>query len=372
MNEILHAAAAFATRGAPVSAAPYGGGHINDTYLIETDQGCRYILQRMNTYVFPKPALIMENMARLAEHLVPVVLREGGDPAREVLRPVSLKEGGMLLQSEAGVFRCLHFIPDTVCREQAQDLVQLRQAAFAFGRFGRRLDGFPAGELQEVIPRFHDTENRLQNLLAAVSSDVRGRAPQCRAEIAFCAQRKGDCGFITSRLASGELPTRVTHNDTKLSNILLDRDTGSAVCIVDLDTVMPGSALYDFGEGVRSGAALCAEDEPDTEKVAFSIEAYTAYTEGFLEGFGRRLSRREAELLPWGPRLMALENGIRFLTDHLEGDIYYKIERPLQNLDRARVALKLTRLMEEQFPEMTRIAQELYDRNMTGSAGGTL
>lgn len=361
MEEVLSIAALFALGSAPVRAKSYGGGHINDTFLVETEQGALFLLQRINTRVFRRPEEVMENIRMVSAHLARALVQEGKDPARGCLTLVPLAHGGLLYSGEEGVFRCYRFIAGTVCRERAQTPEQLWEAGFAFGRFGSQLAEFPADTLFETIPRFHDTPNRFQNLAAAAEQDKVGRRFSCEEEIAFCMARKEDCGMITTRLLSGELPLRVTHNDTKLSNILLEESTGRAVCVVDLDTVMPGSALYDFGEGVRSGAATCDEDEADLTKAHFSKDAFLAYTKGFVAGFGDRLTKGEASMLAWGPRMMALENGFRFLTDYLEGDTYYKTDRPSQNLDRARVALRLVDEMEQNFEELSKLAYTAWE-----------
>ena len=224
-----------------------------------------------------------------------------------------------------------------------------------FGNFQRLLSDYPAETLFEAIPHFHDTEDRLRKFREAVAADAMGRAGECQAEIDFVMSRQADCSVALQALREGKLPLRVTHNDTKLNNILIDRTTGEGICVIDLDTTMPGLSINDFGDSIRFGANHSAEDEKDLTKVNFDIELYEAYTRGFLEGAQGSLTPAELEYLPWGARLMTLECGIRFLTDYLDGDHYFRIHRPEHNLDRCRTQFKLVRDMEEQFEAMAAV-----------------
>ena len=236
--------------------------------------------------------------------------------------------------SEGGAWRVYPFIEGTVCLQAAETPELFAASARTFGRFQRMLKDYPADTLYETIPHFHDTEARLARLKEVVAADPLGRVKEVGPELDFVAAREADCSVVLEALRQGELPLRVTHNDTKLNNVLLDRDTGEAVCVIDLDTVMPGLAVNDFGDSIRFGANHCDEDERDLNKVCFDLNLFDAYTQGFLEGADGALTPAELDYLPWGARLITLECGIRFLTDYLEGDKYFRIHRPGQNLDR--------------------------------------
>ena len=302
----------------------------------------------------------MENIYGVTNYLRDVIARSGGDPARETMRVRPTRARALCWHDgDGGAWRVYDFVRDTVCLQRVRGADDLRTVGLAFGRFQRMLAGYPAATLHETIPHFHDTPRRWQNLMDAVRADPLGRAAACGADIAFAAAREADCRTLTDQLAAGALPLRVTHNDTKLNNVLLDCVTGKGLCVIDLDTVMPGLAAYDFGDTVRFGANDCAEDEPDLNKVHFSLPLYEAFTEGFLQGCAGSLTAAELKSLPWGARLMTLECGMRFLTDYLEGDHYFKTSRPGQNLDRARTQFKLTADMETAWPALCAVIERL-------------
>ena len=242
--------------------------------------------------------------------------------------------------------------------QQVQTPEQFYQSAWTFGNFQRLLADYPAHTLHETIPQFHDTRDRYKKFEKAVEANVCGRAAEVQAEICFVREHQADCAVLMDLLESGKLPLRVTHNDTKLNNVLLDKKTGCGLCVIDLDTVMPGLSLNDFGDSIRFGANHSAEDEPDLSLVNFDLELFEIYTKGFLGAAGDALTAREKEMLPWGAKLMTLECGMRFLTDYLEGDHYFKTHRPGQNLDRCRTQFKLVRDMEAHWPEMAAIVQK--------------
>ncbi len=246
----------------------------------------------------------------------------------------------------------------TVCYETAETPELFAASGRAFGRFQRLLQGYPAQTLYETIPRFHDTEDRLAKLKAAAEADPLGRKAGCQAEISFILAREADCSVALQALREGRLPLRVTHNDTKLNNVLMDEKTGEGVCIVDLDTVMPGLSINDFGDSIRFGANHCAEDERDLSKVSLDLQLFALYTQAFLEGAGGTLTDEEIAYLPWGAKLMTLECGMRFLTDHLEGDVYFHTSRAGQNLDRCRTQCKLVADMEAHWDEMKSIVEK--------------
>lgn len=356
----LHDAFAAFDLGAPVAGAErFGQGHINDTYLAETRDGRRFIFQRISPVAFKRPDQLMENVAGITEYLTRELEKTGGDTRRGTLHFLRTREGGYYYTDpEAGAWRAYPFVEGTVCYETAETPELFAASGRAFGRFQRLLQGYPAQTLYETIPHFHDTEDRLAKLKAAVAADPLGRGAGCREEIAFVLEREADCSVALRALREGRLPLRVTHNDTKLNNVLMDEETGEGVCIVDLDTVMPGLSINDFGDSIRFGANHCAEDERDLSKVSLDLHLFELYTRAFLEGAGGTLTDEEIAYLPWGAKLMTLECGMRFLTDHLEGDVYFHIDREGQNLDRCRTQCKLVADMEAHWDEMKRIVEK--------------
>ncbi len=353
LEEVL---AAYDFPSTLIGAVRYGQGHINDTYCVlcqPQDGDCiRFILQGLSSAAFPHPEELMENMVGITGYLRKKIIAEGGDPLRETLSLVKTKSGkDYYTDSNGKVWRLTPFIEGTECYQSAN--AELFEAsAYAFGKFQYMLRDYPAGTLHEPIPKFHDTENRFEKFLAALETDKLGRAKDVQPEIDFVMARKADCSVALQALREGKLPLRVTHNDTKLNNILVDRATGKGICVIDLDTTMPGLSINDFGDSIRFGANHSAEDEKDLSKVNFDIALYEVYTRGFLAGAQGSLTSAELEYLPWGAKLMTLECGIRFLTDYLDGDNYFRIHYPEQNLDRCRTQFKLVQDMEEQFQQM--------------------
>lgn len=349
--------AAYVLPGTVADVARHGKGHINDTFCVvcKTPEGgtARFILQRLSQAAFPHPEEVMENFVGITSYLRREILAEGGDPLRETLSLVKTGDGAdFVTDAEGRAWRLMPFIENAECYQSATPEL-FAASGRAFGRFQYMLRDYPAQTLHETIPHFHDTEDRFNQFLAALEADKLNRAEGVSPEIQFILQRKADCGVALRALREGKLPLRVTHNDTKLNNILIDRDTREGICIIDLDTTMPGLAINDFGDSIRFGANHCMEDEQDLTKVNFDISLYEVFTRGFLEGARGSLTPGELEYLPWGARLMTLECGIRFLTDYLDGDHYFHdISRPRQNLDRARTQLKLVKDMEEQFDAM--------------------
>ena len=352
------AAAMFDFGGEVTSVVPYGNGHINDTYAVTCSLAggsVRFILQRLNPVVFPDRAGLMRNMIAVTGFLRKAVIRDGGDPERECLRLIPLKEGSPYLTDESGdVWRATQFIENTDAYLVAESPEMFASAGEAFGKFMARLGGFDASSLFEVIPRFHDTPDRYARFLASLERNAAGRMDEAKDEIAFVRERDEGCSVITDALERGEVPVRVTHNDTKLNNVLIDTATKEAVCVIDLDTVMPGSMLYDFGDAVRVGCSTAKEDERDLSLVDFDLGLFRAFTEGYLAGAGRSVTAAELGLLPDAARLMTFECGMRFLTDFLDGDTYFKTAYPEHNLVRARTQFKLVRTMERLRPEIVR------------------
>ena len=350
--------------GAPVvGALRYGQGHINDTFVVHTqpeDTSCRrFILQRMSAAAFKRPDQLMENIMGVTEYLGREIESRGGDREREALRVIRPRNGEPYYTDSAnGAWRVYPFVEDTICYQTAETPELFAASGRAFGRFQRLLQGYPAQTLHETIPHFHDTEDRLAKLKAALTADKLGRAAECRPELDFVLAREADCSVALQALRDGVLPLRVTHNDTKLNNVLMDRDSGEGLCIIDLDTVMPGLSINDFGDSIRFGANHSAEDEKDLSKVNLDVSLFEAYTQAFLEGAGGTLTAAEIDHLPWGAKLMTFECGIRFLTDYLEGDVYFHTTRDGQNLDRCRTQFKLVSDMEAHWDELAEIVKK--------------
>lgn len=355
---------AYGFQGEVLEKIPFGSGHINDTYRVTMKEAdgriTKYVVQNINTNAFKNPDQLMHNVMSVTDYLRREIAKNGGDPERETLHMLRTKDGGNYTRDHNGdVWRSYIFVDHTICLMKAETPELFYESARTFGRFQRMLRDFPAETLYETIERFHDTENRLANFKKALEEDKMGRAAQCAEQIAFVKEHEADCSVAMNALREGKLPLRVTHNDTKLNNVLMDEKTGEGICVIDLDTVMPGLSINDFGDSIRFGANHCEEDENDMSKVQFDLPLYEIYTKGFLEGTGGSLTEAELEYLPWGAKLMTLECGIRFLTDYLEGDVYFKISRPDQNLDRCRTQFKLVSDMEENWEAMNEIVQGL-------------
>lgn len=362
-DEIDEVAAQFQTEGKAVEKMPYGNGHINDTFLVvcETAEGKkkRYILQKMNHSIFKAPEQLMENVVNVTDYLRKVIVSQGGDPERETLNVVKTGNGSSYYVDQKGDYwRMFLFVEGTVCLEMVESEKDFYDSGVAFGNFQKMLADYPAKTLHETIPNFHNTPSRFKDFQKAVQEDKMGRAVLAKEEIAFALERESDTRVLTDLLHTGGLPLRVTHNDTKLNNILFDADTKKAICIIDLDTVMPGLSHYDFGDSIRFGASTGAEDEKDLSKVELDLTLFEAFTKGYLEGCGGSLTEKEIEMLPMGAKLMTYECGIRFLADFLEGDVYFKIHRDGHNLDRARTQFKLVKDMEDKWADMAAIVEK--------------
>jgi len=327
-------------------AISYGDGHINDTYLASfqlTDgQLRRYILQRINQAVFKQPEVVMRNIERVTTHIRAVVAAAGGDPARKTITLVPTLEGRSFhVSSDGNCWRLSLFIEGAQTYQRAINRQHYYHVGLTFGEFLELLRDFPVSELVETIPGFHNTPKRYQDFLEALERDPINRAHTAKSEINFVMKRETETGVLMGLLSRGEIAQRVTHNDTKIDNVMLDDATGEGVCVIDLDTVMPGLVVFDFGDAVRSGANQAAEDEPDTSKVAFDLDIFESLAHGFLDATRELLTKVEVGHLVFGAQLITLEQGIRFLTDYLNGDTYYKTQRPNQNLDRTRTQLKM-------------------------------
>ncbi|MBO5355174.1 MAG: aminoglycoside phosphotransferase family protein [Clostridia bacterium] len=331
----------------------YGSGHINDTFLTVSNTGKRYIFQRINHVVFPEPEKMMENILSVTEHIRKKVELEQGDVERATIVVVPTDTGAPFYRDSIGCYwRMYEFTERTVTKDRVESKKEFYQCGEAFGRLQGWLSDFPAEKLYEAIKDFHNTPVRYQNLMRAIEKDPKGRVAEVQDEINFVKERFEFVQTLEKAYASGDLPLRVTHNDTKLNNILFDETTVEPVCAIDLDTIMPGYSVNDFGDSIRFGANTAAEDETDLSKVSLDLDLYRTYAEGFLKGCGGKLTKTEIELLPIGARMMTLECGIRFLTDYIEGDTYFRISRPSHNLDRCRCQFALVLDMERKAEEM--------------------
>ncbi len=345
----------FQIEGEYVDAAPYGEGHINSTFLLKTTSE-KYIIQKINTTVFSSAEELMNNVVMVTEFLRKKILAAGGDAKRETLTVIPAKDGKSYVKTDDGeYYRMYIFIDDAVSYQVVENPEDFYNAASAFGKFQNMLSDFEADKLFETIKNFHNTKTRFDDFEKAVAENKSGKAADVQAEIDFAMARKCDAGIIVDGIAEGKIPLRVTHNDTKLNNVMIDNATGKGICVIDLDTVMPGSLLYDFGDSIRFGTNPASEDEKDLSKVYCDLNLFEHYVKGFLSELGDRITKDEVELLPMSAVLMTLECGIRFLGDHLNGDTYFKIHRENHNLDRARTQFKMVADMEAKMDEMKAI-----------------
>lgn len=355
----------FSVYGEYLIGVPYGTGHINDTFQVTFDQGgttVHYILQRVNTNVFRNPVALMENFVRVTGHIGRKIREERKlhpETRHRTLEVVPARDGKPFVRDAAGnFFRCYVFVENARTYDILETADQAYQAAAAFGRFQADLADLD-GRLHETIPNFHNTPSRLAALELAVKEDRAGRLKQVTPELEFILARRNETGRLLELQAAGELTERTTHNDTKLNNVLIDDLTGTGCCVIDLDTVMPGLPHYDFGDMVRTGTSPAAEDETNLDLVTMRFPMFEALLRGYLAGAGSFLNPVEKSLLPFSGKLITLEIGIRFLTDYLEGDVYFKTKRSEHNLDRCRTQLKLVRSIEEQYDEMRKLADSL-------------
>lgn len=342
----------FSLEGAVVSCERYGCGHINETYLVVTDTARRYILQKINHHIFKDVVGLMKNIAAVTKYLRTMIC----DP-RGVLTLVPTNDGADYLIHNDSFWRMYDFVEQSLCLQAPETPEDFYQSAVAFGNFQQQLKDFPAETLCEVIPNFHNTADRYRLFREALAADVHNRVAQVQSEIEFALAREEEAATLVNMLAAGELPLRVTHNDTKLNNVMLDEKTRKPLCVIDLDTVMPGLSLYDFGDSIRFGAATAAEDEKDLTKVEMDLGLYETYTKGFLSACPG-MTAKERDMLPMGAKLMTLECGVRFLTDYLNGDVYFSTHYKGQNLDRCRTQFKLVADMESKWDDMKRIVKE--------------
>lgn len=345
---------AFALEGALEDVCPYGEGHINQTFLVTTSKK-RYILQVMNTHVFSNPDALMKNICYVTKHLeskgietLHVVYTKNDEPFLKVKK-----------DNETSCYRIYDFIENTVTFQKATESQVFYNSGYAFGEFQNYLKEFDASKLSETIPNFHNTPKRVNDFLEALEKDVVQRSKECEKEIQFVLERKDTLNLVADGLKDGSIPLRVTHNDTKLNNILMDAKTFNARAVIDLDTIMPGSMLYDFGDSIRFGASTAAEDEKDLDLVHFDIKLFEAYTRGYYAAVANSITPKEAELLPYSSYLLTMECGIRFLTDYLMNDVYFATKYKEHNLVRCRTQFKLAYEIYSRMDELKDIVKKI-------------
>ena len=358
-TNLIHA---FGIPGTYIGSEELSAGNINQTYRLHFYHNCEdtfYIMQRLNTNVFHQPRELMANIRQVSEHIIKKLTADGcKNPYRMALHFLLARDGHPFVEDESGFWRAYRFVDQAFSYDIIQDSFCFYQAGRAFGEFQRQLVDFPAETLVETIPRFHDTVDRMRLLREAIANDRAGRVASVQAEIDFVLAREGEAGRIVEALNSGRIPWRVTHNDTKINNVLFDSRTRTPLCVIDLDTVMPGSSLYDYGDAVRSGTNTAGEDEENLSLIHFDLELFEKFTQGFLEATASCLTQEEIALFPTAARVMTLELCARFLTDYLDGDRYFKIKKPGHNLIRTRNQIELLRQMEAATPAMEAIVEK--------------
>jgi hypothetical protein len=351
----------FILEGELLDVAPCGSGHIHDTFVSRFQSGrgiVRYIHQRINHHVFRDPERLMQNIERVTCHARERIRAAGGDPARETLTLVPTRDGSSYYCSPQGDYwRTYLFVQGAQTYDQPREPRQVYTAANAFGRFQTLMLDLPGGKLHDTIPNFHHTPKRFQAFSAALARDGENRARFAKEEIALALARERDTAVVVDLLAAGRIPERVTHNDTKLNNVLIDDITGEGICVIDLDTVMTGSVLYDFGDMVRSGTCFAAEDERDLDKVKLDLRLFELIVRGYLDATRDWLTPTEIEYLAFSGRLITLQQALRFLTDYLSGDVYFKVHRPGHNLDRCRTQFRLLLQLEAKSDQLNALVR---------------
>jgi len=364
MEDIKNILDSFEFKGDFVSCKVFGSGHINTTYLASYNEAGlenKYVLQKVNSNVFKDVDALMDNVFAVTSFLREKIKENGGNPDRETLHYIKTTDGKKYFRDNNGnCYRSYKFVDNSKSCDSVDSAEIFEKSGIAFGKFQKYLSDFPAATLNETIPNFHNTIWRFENeFLPAVETDCNDRTKLCKDEIEFVMKRRSDCSRLVDLIEQGELPIRVTHNDTKLNNVMFDEDTDDAICVIDLDTVMPGLALYDFGDSIRFGANTCAEDEKDISKVALNLEYFTAYAKGFLSQAGDSFNPCEIDNLAFSAKLMTFECGMRFLTDYLNGDTYFKIDYPEHNLVRAKNQFALVKDMEDKMEQMENIIKAI-------------
>ena len=347
LNDVI---AAFRFDSVPVTCENFGSGHVNRTYLVNAQSGTRYVLQKLSNAAFNDVPALMENVVTVTEFIA-----SQSDDDRATLHFIPVSDGKYYYMDSSGDYwRCYRFVEDSICLDLAESPEDFYQCAVAFGSFQKLLSAFPAESLHETIPDFHNTPDRYRKFHLSLDADVLGRRHTCEDEIAFVLEREQMAAALQIMRNNAELPVRVTHNDTKLNNVLFDAETRKALCVIDLDTVMPGLIAYDFGDAIRFGASTALEDEKDLSMVSMSLELFDAFTRGYLDSCAG-LTKKEIDSLALGAKIITLEIGLRFLTDYLDGDVYFAIDYPEHNLVRARTQFKLVSDMEQKWDKMLEI-----------------
>lgn len=362
INEIL---ANFSLNGEYIDSDVVTNGHINNTFVLdfkcEDGSIMNYILQQINTAVFKNPDQLMQNIVTVSAHLRKATIQNGGNPERENLNVIFTKDNSpYYVDGEGRHWRCYNYISDSYTCQRIDNPEIFYNAAKAFGKFQCMLADFPIDTLHETIPNFHNTVSRFEDLKKAVHDDVAGRAEGVKEEIRFAFDREADTGVLIALAESGILPLRVTHNDTKLNNVMFDKNSHEGICVIDLDTVMPGLSLYDFGDSIRFGASTADEDEKDVTKVSLDLELFEHYVNGYLAAAGKSLWQSEVDYLPFSAKLLTMECGMRFLTDYLNGDTYFRTTYPEHNLVRCRTQFALVADIERKMEIMNEITSKVY------------
>ena len=353
----------FDIKGELVDVEVMHDGHINTTNVVifnEDGATKKYLVQGINTHVFKKPDELMENIVGVTTFLREKIAENGGNPDRETLTFIPARDGRYFYYHEGKCWRIYHYIEDSYTINVINNNEVFENAGRSFGLFQKNLSGYPMESLFEIIKDFHNTPKRLENLKASVKADVKNRAESVKAEIDFALARESKAKTVLNLYRDGLIPLRVTHNDTKLNNILFDKTTNESICVIDLDTIMPGFSLYDFGDAIRFGGNTAVEDEKDLDKVKLSLPLFESFTKGFLSTCATALTKAEVDHLAFSAALMTYECGIRFLADYLDGDVYFRIGYPEHNLVRARNQFRLVEEIENHLDEMNEIVQRIY------------
>ena len=366
-NQIKHVLSVFQLSGRYSDVQELHSGNINNTYHLQYKEGNKvhnYTLQRVNGYVFKRPDVVTENIRLVTDHVKRSLIDDGIDPDRRVLELIPTRRGELIYQDEMGSYwRVYRFIENATAYDVVEKPEHFYEAGRGFGEFQRRLIDFPASEIVDTIPDFHNTTRRFCTFVESLTLDRAGRVADLEEEIEFFFERRRMMSEIVKRLKLGELPLRVTHNDTKINNVMIDNETEKALCIIDLDTVMAGSALYDYGDAIRYGASTAIEDEPDVSKIALDMEKFKAFTRGFVEETNGFLTQKELKLLPLGVKVITCELAMRFLTDYMDGDLYFKVRSPYHNLIRTHAQMKLLQDIEAKYYEMQAFIDGLIEGN---------
>lgn len=363
-HETVEVCRCFNIKGEALSCEVVTGGHINSTNLVIFDDNGeikKYLVQGINTHVFRNPDNLMSNIVSVTQYLKEKIAEAGGNPERETLTFLSAKDGNYYYYYNDKCWRIYNYVDNAYTINLIENGTVFENAGRSFGMFQRHLSDYPMHNLHETIKDFHNTPKRLDTLKKSIEADVKGRASSVEAEIKFALDRTEDAKYVLDLHKKGLIPLRVTHNDTKLNNILFDMDTNEGICVIDLDTIMPGLSLYDFGDAIRFGGNTTYEDDENLDNVKISVELFECFARGFLSSCAKALTKTEVDCLAFSAKLMTYECGVRFLTDYLDGDVYFKTKYPEHNLVRARNQFRLVEEIEKHLPEMNAIVEKLYN-----------